>query len=185
MIGVTLSKRRSLFWPNFWISRFYACADTHDYLTQRDNASKHGGTIFSSWTGTDRLHSRWNPPWKSISWSRPLKASSLLAINPETVSWSTGLTRPVRETYGYSFDVHCRKNGLCLRFTSSLNRFINSNLLATYAYTYFKYVFFDFSFDFPSTLKRAIKAVQISWAFCEICLSVFCELFHSMISALP
>jgi hypothetical protein len=31
---------------------------------------------------------------------------------------------------------------------------------------------------------QAIEAVQLSWAFCENCLSVFCEFFHSMMTVL-
>ena len=40
-----------------------------------------------------------------------------------------------------------------------------------------------FSFDFLPP-QQANEAVQASWAFCENCLSVFCEFFHSMMPAL-
>jgi hypothetical protein len=45
--------------------------------------------------------------------------------------------------------------------------------------------FFIFSF-FLLTLPRisqAIAVLPVSWAFCENCLSVFCEFFHSMMPA--
>jgi hypothetical protein len=39
-----------------------------------------------------------------------------------------------------------------------------------------------FLISFPP--QQANEAVQLSWAFCENCLSVFCEFFHSMITEL-
>ena len=33
-------------------------------------------------------------------------------------------------------------------------------------------------------LSQAIEAEQVSWGFCENCLSVFCEFFHGMMAAL-
>ncbi len=42
----------------------------------------------------------------------------------------------------------------------------------------FKLLFLHFAgFDFPSTLKRAIEAAQLSWGFCENCLSVLWRVF--------
>ena len=38
-------------------------------------------------------------------------------------------------------------------------------------------------FDLPPP-PQAIEAVPLSWAFCENCLSVLCEFFHSMMTAL-
>jgi hypothetical protein len=40
------------------------------------------------------------------------------------------------------------------------------------------------SVGFLTHISQAIELVQVSWAFCENCLSVFCEFFHSMTAVL-
>ena len=40
-----------------------------------------------------------------------------------------------------------------------------------------------YSFLTLSRISQAIDVLPVSWAFCENCLSVFCELFHSMVPA--
>jgi len=41
-----------------------------------------------------------------------------------------------------------------------------------------------FSLLISNHISQAIVLVQVSWAFCENCLSVFCEFFHSMAAVL-
>jgi len=47
------------------------------------------------------------------------------------------------------------------------------------------YSFFAFSFFLLTFLRisQAIDVLPVSWVFCENCLSVFCEFFHSMMPA--
>jgi hypothetical protein len=61
------------------------------------------------------------------------------------------------------------------------------SLLSTvfFLYSCFVLSFFEFSFyllTFPR-ISQTIAVLLVSWAFCENCLSVFCEFFHSMIAA--
>ena len=35
-----------------------------------------------------------------------------------------------------------------------------------------------------SHISQAVESVKVSWVFCENCLSVFCEFFHSMAAVL-
>ena len=43
---------------------------------------------------------------------------------------------------------------------------------------------FVVDFDLPH-ISQAIAVCPLSWAFCENCLSVFCEFFHGMIAGMP
>ncbi|MBT8119947.1 MAG: hypothetical protein KJN89_09550 [Gammaproteobacteria bacterium] len=54
--------------------------------------------------------------------------------------------------------------------------------LAPY-YFFVSYLFMVIVFITLSRISQAIDVLPVSWAFCENCLSVLCEFFHSMMPA--
>jgi hypothetical protein len=55
-------------------------------------------------------------------------------------------------------------------------------LYACFVLSFFNLAFIFYLLTFPR-ISQAIAVLPVSWGFCENCLSVFCEFFHSMIPA--